>query len=224
MDPNERLSQSWEQNAEAWTRVVREGRIPSRRAATDAAILDAIRARAPNRLLDVGCGEGWLVRAAREFRIDAAGVDGSAALIAAARKLDPLSEYGVLTYEDAVGDVDALGGPYNVAVLNYALLGEDTAPFLQALAGRLSPNGAILIQTLHPWSAAGERYEDGWRTEDFAAFEGDAWEPMPWYFRTFASWAKLFTAAGLRIADIQEPSAEPGAPPLSILFVCERAV
>ena len=54
------LAASWERNAANWTRVVREGLIPSRRAGTDAAILDAIAERAPRRLLDIGCGEGWL--------------------------------------------------------------------------------------------------------------------------------------------------------------------
>jgi 2-polyprenyl-3-methyl-5-hydroxy-6-metoxy-1,4-benzoquinol methylase len=222
MDPSQKLSQSWDANAQVWTRAVREGLIPSRKAATDAAILDAIRARAPKRLLDMGCGEGWLVRAAREMGADAVGIDGSEALIEAAQKLDPLSDYLVLPYEDAAEDPDALGGPFDAITLNYALLGETIQGLLATLATCLTPSGAILIQTLHPWSAADGRYEDGWRTEDFSAFEGEAWEPMPWYFRTLASWQRVIAGAGLRTAGIREPAAEPGAPPLSILFVCER--
>ena len=38
-DEKERLWRSWVANAPAWTEVVREGRIESRRAGTDAAIV-----------------------------------------------------------------------------------------------------------------------------------------------------------------------------------------
>ena len=97
MDKDRQLADSWDYNAGNWTRVVRDGLIPSRQAGTDAAILDAIVARAPVRLLDVGCGEGWLIRAASE-RIGCAGVgiDGSARLIEAARAADPRNRYFLL--------------------------------------------------------------------------------------------------------------------------------
>ena len=53
----------WLQAAAPWCRAVRDGRIRSRVAVTNAAILDAIAARPGGRLLDLGCGEGWLLRA-----------------------------------------------------------------------------------------------------------------------------------------------------------------
>src|ERR1700743_1203478 len=93
------LTESWDRNAANWTRVVREGLIPSRRAGTDAAILEAIAERAPRRLLDIGCGGGWLIRAVTGcFGCAAVGMDGSEALIAAARAADPANDYRVLDY------------------------------------------------------------------------------------------------------------------------------
>ena len=60
---DQRLLASWDANAAAWTTAVREQRIPSRRAGTDAAIVQACLRTIAATVLDVGCGEGWLARA-----------------------------------------------------------------------------------------------------------------------------------------------------------------
>jgi hypothetical protein len=53
-DHREQLALSWQANADAWTSAVREQRIESRRLVTDAAILQAVLALSPARVLDVG--------------------------------------------------------------------------------------------------------------------------------------------------------------------------
>jgi 2-polyprenyl-3-methyl-5-hydroxy-6-metoxy-1,4-benzoquinol methylase len=55
------LIERWSRNAAAWTDVVRGRRIESGRVATDAAITAAVCRRSPAGVLDLGCGEGWLV-------------------------------------------------------------------------------------------------------------------------------------------------------------------
>ena len=64
---NTRLStrqhESWHPNADAWIDAVRSGSIGSRRRGTDAAVVAACAAQPGLRVLDVGCGEGWLARA-----------------------------------------------------------------------------------------------------------------------------------------------------------------
>ena len=121
------LAASWDRNAANWTRVVREGLIPSRRAGTDAAVLDAITERAPRRLLDIGCGEGWLIRAVTaRTGCTAVGIDGAEALIAAARAADPVNDYRMLDY----GDLGAaeIGADFDVVVFNYSLFAEAIIP------------------------------------------------------------------------------------------------
>jgi len=210
------LAESWDGNAANWTRVVRAGLIPSRKAGTDAAILAAIAERRPRRLLDIGCGEGWLIRAVTA-RIGCAcvGIDGAEALIAAARAADPTNDYRVLDYS-GLAEAD-IGADFDIAVFNYSLFTEHIAPQLRAAAARLTPYGSVIIQTLHP----GEGREDGWLLEDFAAFAHGGWATMPWYYRTLDSWRATLRAAGLRICDLREPSAEGRL--LSILMICERA-
>jgi hypothetical protein len=75
---------------------------------------------------------------------------------------------------------------------------------LQAIQKILKPTGHLIIQTVHPFSAAGEKYEDGWREETFETLPG-SWEPMPWYFRTMTSWVNLINASGWKIERLLEP-------------------
>jgi SAM-dependent methyltransferase len=223
MDRKKALAASWNKNAANWSRVVRDGLIASRRAGTDAAILKAIAGRNPSRFLDAGCGEGWHVRRVADVTgCDAVGFDGSAALIADARATDPVNRYDVLTYDAFVSKPNTVGGPFDVIAFNYALFDEDIVPLLSAAKALLSQNGAVVIQTLHPWVVShDDGYRDGWRTEDFAALGDDGWTPMPWYFRTMASWHAALRRSGLTILDLAEPAAESGGKPLSLLLTCE---
>jgi 2-polyprenyl-3-methyl-5-hydroxy-6-metoxy-1,4-benzoquinol methylase len=214
MTERDALIRSWEHNAGNWTRVVRKGLIPSRRAGTDEAILNAIAELTPRQLLDIGCGEGWLVRAAvARTGCAAVGIDGAQALVASARDADPMSTYHVLDYDSfAASDI---GADFDVAVFNYSLFAEDVVPLLRAVAARLAPGGALVIQTLHP----GDGTEDGWRVEDFSAFDGGDWAAMPWYYRTQDRWRAVLREAGLDMRDLREPATEDGRV-LSLLMIC----
>ena len=222
-DPADEIARSWEANAVLWIRAVRTGRIASRAAATDAAIVAAVAARRPQRVLDLGCGEGWLVRRlVRETGCHAVGIDGSPTLIEAARETDPTGDYRPIGFEAFVAEPDTAGGPYDVAVFNYALLDGAAADLLATAASRLAAGGVVIVQTLHPWAVAGETYRDGWRVEDYAGFAepGETWAPMPWYFRTLESWMALVRDAGLALDDLREPGAD--GRPLSLLLSAGR--
>jgi len=59
---DEKIVDSWEKNAPHWTLAVRDGRIESRKLITDKAIVEAVLTHYPESVLDIGCGEGWLIR------------------------------------------------------------------------------------------------------------------------------------------------------------------
>lgn len=218
------LARSWQANAAPWTRAVREGRIASRAAATDAAVLAAVTARRPSQVLDLGCGEGWLLRRLRAgTECAAVGIDASAILVAAARAADPGGDYRQLAFEEFIAAPEAVGAGFDVAVCNYALFEPDAAGLLAAAASRLTEGGVVVIQTLHPWTAAQGDYRDGWRVEDFAGFgvDGECWVPMPWYFRTLESWHSVIRDAGLSLVELHEPAGTE-ATPLSLLLIAGR--
>ena len=214
MSVKKQLERSWIANADSWRDAVRERKIASRRVATDAAIIDAITALDPKRVLDLGCGEGWLVRELASRGIDACGVDACRPLIDAAIESGGGSFYA-LSYEELL---TADLGRFDVAVANFAILDEDMSAILNAAARLLRDDGALVIQTVHPAFLDGA-YVSGWRTETFAAIEGTWPEPMPWYFRTIGDWVRVLTEHGYRIVEMREPMDEQRVRPLSLIFI-----
>jgi SAM-dependent methyltransferase len=156
------ILESWAKNAAPWTTAIREQQIASRRQATDQAIIDAITDFAPGSVLDVGCGESWLVRALTVRGILASGVDAIPAFIAQSRRAGPEAYY-LASYQDiAQGQLKFQA---DTLVCNFSLFGKTSVETLFAAIGTLLPNGGRLIaQTLHPLAACGDQpYRDGWR-------------------------------------------------------------
>ncbi|NIF27598.1 class I SAM-dependent methyltransferase [Pantoea sp. Tr-811] len=218
-NPETALLNSWQQNAQAWIAAVRSGAIESRQQVTDRAMLLAILGRQPERVLDLGCGEGWLLRALADRGIEAVGVDGDATLVQAARQAGSAQVYQA-SYEQLAASEVNIGSGYDLICANFALLQQDIIPLLAAMKGLLLAEGALVIQTLHPWGVAGGEYQDGWREESFAGFGGN-WRPMPWYFRTLASWMNALDMAGFRLLSLQEPQHPQSPVPQSLLLVAQ---
>jgi 2-polyprenyl-3-methyl-5-hydroxy-6-metoxy-1,4-benzoquinol methylase len=225
MDPlsDEKIVDSWHTNATPWTAAVREQRIESRRLVTDRAIIDAITGRQPRSVLDLGCGEGWLVRtlAARGIP-EVIGVDVVPALIDQARAAGG-GEFRVASYEAiARGELQIT---VDVAVANFALIGKEAVDALiQSAPQLLNPGGALVIQTLHPVVACGDLpYIDGWREGSWAGFSDDFTDPAPWYFRTLETWVRLIASSGLVLVEMREPIHPATNKPASVLFIARSA-
>lgn len=214
-DDVEQLRRSWIANASAWSETVRGRKIESRRVGTDEAIVAAVLDRNPRRVLDLGCGEGWLARALAERGIEVTGVDASPALIEAANELGG-GDFRVASYEELAGWNET----FDLVVANFSLLQEELRPVLSTLKS-MAPT--LIVQTVHPAFAGGD-YVDGWRTETFAAMEGEWPEPMPWYFRTVGSWVRVLRESGYDVAEVREPLHPQHLRPLSILFVATVTV
>jgi len=218
--PESTLLQSWHHNAQAWTEAIRSSAIESRQQVTDQAMLLALMGRQPERVLDLGCGEGWLLRALVERGIEAVGVDGDATLVEAAQAAGS-SPVHVASYEELVDAKVDVGCNYDLICANFSLLHQDIIPLLAAMNALLMPGGALVIQTLHPWSVAAGDYQDGWREETFAGFKGQ-WQPMPWYFRTLSSWLNALDMAGFQLTSLREPQHPQSSVPQSLLMIAER--
>lgn len=217
-----RIVDSWHKNASPWTAAVRGNQIESRRVVTDRAIVDAVLSRSPASALDVGCGEGWLVRALAKHGVRVIGVDVVPALIEQA-KLAGGGEFRVASYEGiAAGE---LAVRVDVAVANFSLIGKESVEnLLHRAPALLNPRGALVIQTLHPVVACGDLpYEDGWRLGSWAGFSDDFSDPAPWYFRTTESWVKLLADSGLRLLESREPLNPTSGKPASVIFIAERS-
>jgi 2-polyprenyl-3-methyl-5-hydroxy-6-metoxy-1,4-benzoquinol methylase len=209
---------AWHRDAAPWTAVVRDGQIASRRQVTDAAVVNAVCGLQPVTVMDLGCGEGWLVRALTARGLSVLGVDAVAALIDAADAQGG-GRYICLDYA-AIAE-GALRETADAVVCNFALLGGDSvAALLQAVPRLLNPGGALVIQTLHPRAAlSGGPYQEGWRDGTWAGIKGDFGPAPPWYFRTLESWERLLHDSGFSHITRREPCWPETGEPASLLLV-----
>ena len=213
-----RILASWSKNVAAWIGAVRQGRIESRKLVTDHAVVAAVLDAAPRSVLDLGCGEGWLVRRLAAQGIEAIGVDAIPALVEQARSAGG-GDFRVASYADLAAG--KLGLRVDLAVCNFALLGrESVEDLLRALPALLKPGGRLIVQTLHPVSACGDlAYEDGWREGSWSGFGADFTDPAPWYFRTLESWVRLFQESGFGLREMREPLHPVTGKPASVIFI-----
>ena len=222
MDPlsDAKIIDSWEKNAASWTRAVRENRIASRSLVTNEAILDAVTGRSPRTVLDIGCGEGWLVRALTDMGIAATGIDAIPELIEQAARAGG-GDFRVMSYEEIAAS--KLDFAADVVVANFSLIGNESVEgLLRRAPGMLSPGGALIVQTIHPETACGDNaYADGWRQGSWAGFTSDFSDPAPWYFRTMPSWLRLFAECGFSTVEVREPMHPDTNKPASVIFLAD---
>lgn len=163
-----KILESWETNATAWSEAIQHEAIETRKLITNQAIVLAIAKHQPSSLLDLGCGEGWLCRAAKEqipslTRIK--GMDAIAALVEQANSLSPNLEWEQKSYQALIAGVSHNQDWFQIISINFALFEKELVELLLlALPNYLLENGRIIIQTLHPLMACGNAaYEAGWR-------------------------------------------------------------
>ena len=216
-----KIVDSWARNAAPWTEAVRENRIESRKLVTNRAILDAVLSRAPRTILDIGCGEGWLVRALAEYGITGIGVDAVPALIDQAATAGG-GDFRVASYEEIANGL--LEVKVDAVVANFSLIGKESVEgVIRRAPALLERDGALIIQTLHPLVATGDQpYEDGWRHGSWAGFSCNFSDPAPWYFRTVETWESLIAECGFGSIEVREPLHPATGKPASIIFIASR--
>ena len=162
-----KIIDSWHHNVAPWTAAVRNEEIESRRLVTNRAIIEAVLSRSPASVLDIGCGEGWLVRAMAAHGVRGTGVDVVPALIDEARRTGG-GDFHVMSYEDiAAGSLHLTA---DAVIANFALIGErSVSSLLRITPTLLNPKGVVIVQTVHPLVGSGDQpYVDGWRAGSWA--------------------------------------------------------
>lgn len=213
-DPEQLILESWQINAKPWIEVLNEGGIPSRKLVTNQAIINAVLETGPETVLDIGCGEGWLVRALTETGISATGVDGVAELIQSAEEQTE-GRFIQLTYDEI--SAATITERFDAIVCNFSLLGGDSVEQLfRELPGLLNGRGYLIVQTLHPDNFPGP---EGWREGTWAGIYGDFSQPAPWYYRTLSSWLSLFTRSGFELISQTAPLHPESGLPASLILV-----
>lgn len=204
----QQIIRSWHKNTTPWINAIRENAIRSRINCTNRAIEQAVLNLHPKTLLDLGCGEGWLIRQLVEHGIHCLGIDTVADfehhVVAAG------GEFLQLEYEHI--NTKTLPYRFDVVACNFSLLGKESVEHvINNMPERLNPGGRLVIQTLHPVAACPDaHHEDGWRKGSWQGFSEDFVDPPPWYFRTLESWHALLQRAGFNHIKQTEPTDRSG--------------
>jgi len=217
---DEKIVACWQRNVAPWVSAVRGGAIESRQLVTNKAIINAVLSGAPQSVLDIGCGEGWLARALVNAGVDVLGVDAVPALIAAAQQ-GGAGRFKVLPYD--VLSHHVLDEQFDVAVCNFSLLGnESVTRVFEQVPLLLNGGGRLIVQTIHPLAGCGDSdYQDGWREGSWAGFSDEFSDPAPWYFRTMETWRALFARHGFILGEIIEPVNPVSGKIASVIFIGE---
>lgn len=216
----QKILESWTSNATPWITAVRERQIESRRLVTDQAILDAVLEFKPKTLLDIGCGEGWLVRRLAEHHVRCTGIDTQPILYDAAIR-EGGGDFRKMSYQDiAEGKLDV---KVDMIVSNFSLFGnESVRQLIKAFPDLLRSSGKLLIQTLHPHRTYGEYpYQNGWQENRWDGCGANFLDALPWYFRTLESWLDLIISSGFKFSALREPLHPDNNQPASVIFIAE---
>jgi 2-polyprenyl-3-methyl-5-hydroxy-6-metoxy-1,4-benzoquinol methylase len=154
------------------------------------------------RVLDAGCGDGYLARflAARGARVT--GIDISPRLIEAARRLDPAGQISYLV-ADLTRPQPELAGSFDAAA-SYLVLNDldGYRDFIATLGALLRPGGRLVLAMVNPYGAVIRRH-----VADY--FDSGAADPYRglwtagiktyYHHRTLEEYVEAFAAAGLRL-------------------------
>ncbi|MBE1530591.1 class I SAM-dependent methyltransferase [Actinomadura algeriensis] len=214
----------WEDNAEYWVRVIRERRDRYRTELTDAAVLDAIGDTAGLRVLDAGCGEGYIARTLAAQGADVLGVDVSQGLIDAAAAGPPPGGDGTLSFVRAgVDDVPAGDAEFDLVVCNHLFSHlQDPTAAIGEFARVLRSGGRLVVLTLHPCfyvenseqgamnSVPASRYFRPRGVDQYFNVDGlESPSMITSWLRPLEYYSGTLRDAGFVIADLREPHPTP---------------
>lgn len=214
----ESIKTSWKINAVEWIKVIENQQIASRKF-TNKAILSVLKKSSAKKILDIGCGEGWLTRALTEMGKIGIGIDTTLALLKKARQKGK-ETYHHLSYEAIIEGEKISEAPFDAIVFNFCIYqNEGLIHLLRALQHSLVAKGEIIIQTLHPYFLIQNQlpYKSQWIGDSWKGLSGNFTDGHEWYARTFEDWQADFQKAGLVLNCIIEVTNTDNLP-ISVIF------
>jgi SAM-dependent methyltransferase len=222
MESSACMTNGWEKSAAAWIAELGDHGDFGRRFVLDPVMLPRALAVIPDKVLDVGCGEGRFCRMLAGRGISATGIDPTRSLLATARRRDPGGEYieaeaEALPFENETFDL----------VVSYLSLIDipDVAPAIAEMVRVLRPGGRLLIANLTSFNTAG--VETGWLQDsdgnklhypvDDYLRERSAWLEyrgirVQNHHRPLSTYMQLLLEQGLRLSFFEEPAPVAEAP------------
>lgn len=170
-------------------------------------LLDLLGDADGRRVLDAGCGEGYLARVLASRGAHVTGIDLSPRLIALARARDP---GGKIDYQaaDLSRPLPAAAGRFDAAASYLALSDvRDYRGFAATLAASLKPGGRLVLALNNPYSAVVDKHVTDYFDSGAASRYRGLWEigiRASYRHRTLENYLDAFHAGGLRLAKLAD--------------------
>ena len=163
-------------------------------------------------ILDLGCGQGWLIKKLHERGASVVGIDGSNKLIERARSLYPDLEFVVFDLSKELPD---LGRKFDIVVSHMVVMDiPEIETLFSAVSTSLNPLGKFILSLSHPCffkqkshqnEKTGEYFKklrgylnpDVWRIDSFGGYHH--------YHRSLSAYFAALRNAGLMISCFYEP-------------------
>ncbi len=229
----DRIVEQWESNAQAFADLIAGEGTPHHKMILNPCVEDLIGDVRGKRVLDAGCGEGYLTRYYASKGANVTGVDISKTLVEIARDKSP--EDLQLDYKvDDICHIDtAVDGSFDIVLCNLVIL--NVPCFKEAFSefNRVLVSGGILIlSVVHPafnfygsgaWEM-GEKVPETKRREGlffkvdhyseekkyeryWRTRDGEKFpQPITFYHRTISTYVRALSDAGFRITNMEEPA------------------
>ena len=212
------IIKAWKKNGLKWIETIKNNLIPSRTDTTNEAILKVITEANPKTALDMGCGEGWLCRQLSVHDIKCTGIDGVRELIEYANSKGG-GEFILSSYEELIEGEINVNGKFDVAIFNFSIFEKvNTIDLLKYAKTKLSKQGNIIIQTIHPKNInIQDSMISHWVSEDWKGL-GPGFFPFKWYFRNERDWLELFKQIEMTKIKMVETKLSEDASPFSVIF------
>lgn len=220
------IQANWNDNADRWDAAYDQDGDRNRRYQSDEPMLELLGDVKGQRVLDVGCGNGYLCRKLARQGANMTGVDLSDRFLQIAREREIQEQLSITYRHGSVAEMGFLpDSHFHKAVSNYVLMDvRDFNGALRHVFRVLRPGGCFVVAISHPCFSCGP---GGWvipaldspRREDRYAFRVDeyfrrgpvlaqwgAFDPIMSYHRPLRDYWQAFTEAGFTVDGFEEPS------------------
>jgi len=199
----------WKKNADFWIKIIRENLDPFRLVVTNKAILESLKGKRNLKILDTGCGEGYLCRVLTKLGHKVFGIDFCPKLIRAARDLERKKPLGIKYFVADFRKTNFPSSHFDV-ILSHQAINEIENPekAFEKFARILKKRGRLIMLFLHPcFEINSKKYFQKAKIKKPYYLVSGIKSPSPYFYLhlPLSEWTELLSREGFLIRKIKEP-------------------